>query len=170
MRWVLALPPGKGCANICAHAMENINLGAIFGTLCCLLGGPSKATAQPANQLTPVPIQSVTIEDSFWSPKRKVWQEVTIPDCFDKFESDRDGALNNFDRVRDGKAHVYSATIDQWSLLTAIARHLRDIYFEQSGTTLAVCALTDTVPARASLATLKQIIRDKERGAPTIRG
>jgi predicted transcriptional regulator len=74
------------------------------------------------------------------------------------------------DRVRDGKAHVYSATIDQWSLLTAIARHLRDIYFEESGTTLAVCALTDTIPARASLATLKQIIRDKERGAPTIRG
>ncbi len=44
----------------------------------------------------------MTIEDSFWSPKRKVWQEVTIPDCFAKFESDRGGALNNFDRVRDG--------------------------------------------------------------------
>ncbi len=62
-----------------------------------------KVSAQPANKLTPIPIQSVTIEDSFWSPKRKVWQEVTIPDCFKKFENDRGGALNNFDRVRDGK-------------------------------------------------------------------
>ena len=74
------------------------------------------------------------------------------------------------ERFRDGKAHVYRAKIDEWSLLTAIARHLRDIYFEQSGMTLAVCALTDTIPAHASLATLKQIIRDKERGALAIGG
>ena len=51
-----------------------------------------------------MPIQSVTVEDSFWSPKRKIWQEVTIPDCFAKFENDRGGAFNNFDRVRDGKS------------------------------------------------------------------
>jgi DUF1680 family protein len=84
--------------------VKNIYAGIIFGTLWCLPGGVNKATAQSANQLTPVPIQSVTIEDSFWSPKHKVWQEVTIPDCFDKFENDRGGALNNFDRVRDGKS------------------------------------------------------------------
>jgi DUF1680 family protein len=53
--------------------------------------------------LTPVPIQQVVVEDEFWSPKRKVWQEVTAPDCFTKFENDRGGAINNFDRVRDGK-------------------------------------------------------------------
>ena len=89
------------CSNICAHAMKNLFVA--FITLCCLPDALLNATAQPANQLTPVPIQSVTIEDSFWSPKRKVWQEITIPDCFDKFENDRGGALNNFDRVRDGK-------------------------------------------------------------------
>ena len=70
----------------------------IFGLLLTGL-----ARAQPFDRLTPVPIQAVTIEDSFWSPKRKVWQEVTIPDCFAKFENDRGGALNNFDRVRDGQ-------------------------------------------------------------------
>jgi Beta-L-arabinofuranosidase, GH127 len=59
---------------------------------------------QDFNQLKPVPIQSVTVEDSFWAPKRKAWQEVTIPDCFTKFENDRGGAFNNFDRVRDGKS------------------------------------------------------------------
>src|SRR5580658_7044012 len=77
--------------------------GIIFGTFCWVAGSPLNATAQSRNQLKPVAIQSVTIEDSFWSPKRKVWEEVTIPDCFDKFENDRGGALNNFDRVRDGK-------------------------------------------------------------------
>jgi len=68
------------------------------------LAGITDMSAQPSNQLTPVPIQAVTIQDSFWSPKRKVWQVVTIPDCFTKFENDRGGALNNFDRVRDGKS------------------------------------------------------------------
>ena len=37
------------------------------------------------HQLTPVPIQQVVIDDEFWSPKLKVWREVTIPDCFAKF-------------------------------------------------------------------------------------
>ena len=50
--------------------------------------------------LTPVPIQQVVIDDEFWSPKLKVWREVTIPDCFAKFE--KDGALTNFDKIRDG--------------------------------------------------------------------
>ncbi len=84
--------------------MNNICIGLIVGTLCCLPDGIVKTSAKESNQLTPVPIQSVTIDDSFWSPKRKVWQEVTIPDCFDKFDNDRGGAINNFDRVRDGKS------------------------------------------------------------------
>jgi DUF1680 family protein len=55
------------------------------------------------HRLQPVPGQHVTLDDVFWSPKLKVWQEVTIRDCFHKFENDRGGALNNFDKVRDGK-------------------------------------------------------------------
>jgi DUF1680 family protein len=55
------------------------------------------------HRLTPVPIQQVVIQDDFWSPKLKVWREVTIADCFTKFENDRGGAINNFDRVRDGQ-------------------------------------------------------------------
>jgi DUF1680 family protein len=75
----------------------------ILAALCCLPVTLTTTTAQPADQLTAVPIQSVTIQDSFWTPKRTVWQEVTIPDCFTKFENDRGGAFNNFDRVRDEK-------------------------------------------------------------------
>jgi DUF1680 family protein len=58
------------------------------------------------HRLTPVPIQQVAIEDEFWSPKLKVWREVTIPDCFAEFE--KDGALTNFDRVRDGLGGKHS--------------------------------------------------------------
>jgi DUF1680 family protein len=76
---------------------------SISVTLGSLSAGMAKAVVQKAQKLTPVPIQSVTLKDSFWSPKRTVWQAVTIPDCFTKFENDRGGAFNNFDRVRDGK-------------------------------------------------------------------
>jgi DUF1680 family protein len=48
------------------------------------------------------PSPHVVIDDGFWAPRFKVWREVTIPDCFAKFE--RDGAFTNFDKVRDGAA------------------------------------------------------------------
>jgi DUF1680 family protein len=63
---------------------------------------PAAEAAKP-QRLEPVPVSQVVIEDDFWSPKIKQWREVTIPDCLDKFEKDRGGAVNNFDLVRDGK-------------------------------------------------------------------
>ncbi len=50
-----------------------------------------------AHTLTPVPIQSVTINDGFWSPKLALWQATTINDTLSKFEGS--GAFDNFDRV-----------------------------------------------------------------------
>ncbi len=64
------------------------------------LGAPVRATAAPPLSLEPVPIQQVVVQDDFWSPKLKVWREVTIPDCLAKFEAD--GAVTNFDKIRDG--------------------------------------------------------------------
>src|SRR5215468_3727106 len=84
--------------------MKAVALCGIWGALASLPCVVGPTLAQEFNQLKPVPIQSVVIEDQSWSPKRKVWQEVTIPDCLSKFENDRGGALNNFDRVRDGKS------------------------------------------------------------------
>ncbi|HZR19879.1 MAG TPA: beta-L-arabinofuranosidase domain-containing protein [Verrucomicrobiae bacterium] len=84
--------------------MKVSSVAFILGVTSCLEAGIITTVAQAANQLRPVPIQAVKIKDSFWSPKRAVWQAVTIPDCFTKFENDRGGALNNFDRVRDGKS------------------------------------------------------------------
>ncbi len=57
--------------------------------------------SEPLHRLTTVPISQVTIDDPFWSPKLEVWQQVTLQDCFSKF--DRDGAFTNFDRVRLGE-------------------------------------------------------------------
>lgn len=64
---------------------------------------PAYGSEPVPHQLKPVPIQQVIVEDEFWSAKRRVWQETTIRDAFRKFENDRGGALNNFDKVRDGK-------------------------------------------------------------------
>jgi DUF1680 family protein len=58
------------------------------------------AREDKVRSLIPVPIQQVAINDDFWSPKFKVWREITIPDCLDKFE--KDGALANFDKIRAG--------------------------------------------------------------------
>ncbi|HTV42851.1 MAG TPA: beta-L-arabinofuranosidase domain-containing protein [Candidatus Sulfotelmatobacter sp.] len=59
-------------------------------------------TNEPIHRLTPVPIQQVTIDDPFWSPRLELWRQVTLQDCFEKF--DHDGAFTNFDRVRDGQS------------------------------------------------------------------
>src|ERR1035438_9795232 len=72
-------------------------LAAGFGA--CLFTAAAQTSRQ---QFKPVPLQQVTIQDEFWTPKRTVWQQVTIRDAFTKFENDRGGAINNFDRVRDG--------------------------------------------------------------------
>jgi hypothetical protein len=76
----------------------------VVNSVVVLIALASAALAQESapRRLTAVPIQQVVVEDDFWSPKRKVWEEVTIADCFSKFEADRGGAINNFDRVRDG--------------------------------------------------------------------
>ncbi|RYG73151.1 glycoside hydrolase family 127 protein [bacterium] len=56
----------------------------------------AKATVK-LHPLTPVPLQKVTVDDKFWTPKLVQWRKTTINDVFDKFE--RSGAFENFDRV-----------------------------------------------------------------------
>src|SRR5262245_35736895 len=71
-------------------------IGAIVGTSLVRAGDAPLAAA---------PISRVTIDDVFWSPRLKTWRLATIPDCLGKFE--RDGAFDNFDRLRDGKRGVH---------------------------------------------------------------
>src|SRR5580765_1581820 len=71
----------------------------LAGTLVVAFGADEPSERR---QLRAVPIQQVIVNDSFWAPKLDIWRSVTIRDAFTKFENDRGGALNNFDRVRDG--------------------------------------------------------------------
>ena len=68
--------------------------------LLILMATSTLADNPKPHQLAPVPIQQVVIQDEFWSPKLKTWRKVTLPDCLAKFE--KDGALINFDKIRDG--------------------------------------------------------------------
>ncbi|MBB3207098.1 DUF1680 family protein [Rhodopirellula rubra] len=64
--------------------------------------------ATPASAQTgalPVPLNRVSVDDAFWSPKRQVWQTVTIVDCLDKFE--RDGAFRNFRKIIEGRGGTH---------------------------------------------------------------
>src|SRR4051812_31744462 len=87
-------------------------------------GGPALAA---------VPIEDVRVDDPFWSPKRDVWRGVTIADCLDKFE--RDGAFDNFDRVRDGRGgrHAGPPWYDGlvYEIITGAADFLRERPDEQ---------------------------------------
>ena len=91
---VSSLLPGVSRGEIVQGAMSGVTTD---------IGGSEAVNASELHRLNPVPIEKVVIDDEFWSPKRRVWQEVTIRDCFAKFESDRGGAINNFDKVRAGQ-------------------------------------------------------------------
>jgi len=95
---------------------RRIFLQGISATGVTALAGSALASPQPLESdvpevdsmpdelhvLTPVPLENVVIDDEFWSPKREIWRSVTFWDCFQKFEEHMGGALNNFDKVRDG--------------------------------------------------------------------
>ena len=87
--------------------------------------------ASTPHRLNSIPISQVIVEDEFWSPKREVWQQVTIRDCFRKFESYQTGTLNNFDRVRAGERGSHAG--DPWwdGLIYEMIRGSADFMFSQ---------------------------------------
>jgi len=79
-------------------AVAGVALAGMEGEVAGITGSHKQIQTQAhRNVLTAVPIQDVTIEDSFWSPKIAVWRQTTIHDCLDKFTTT--GAFDNFDRV-----------------------------------------------------------------------
>jgi DUF1680 family protein len=69
----------------------------IRAVFCCAISSCCIASGASPDALTPVPIQRVTIDDGFWSPRLELWRTTTINDAFDKFE--QYGGFRNFDRV-----------------------------------------------------------------------
>jgi len=95
----------------------------------------SAAEAKP-HRLAPIPVHQVVIEDEFWSPKLRRWREMTIVDCFTKFENDRGGAINNFDLVRDGKVGKHAGPPWYDGLLYEMVRASADFLAAQRDTAL----------------------------------
>ncbi|HEY2585542.1 MAG TPA: beta-L-arabinofuranosidase domain-containing protein, partial [Tepidisphaeraceae bacterium] len=85
--------------------MMNRRMWLVMGGFAWAVAGLARMAraeaAPPRARLSEVPIQSVTIDDPFWSPKLAVWRRMTIVDCLDKF--DRDGAMANFDHIARGE-------------------------------------------------------------------
>ena len=77
---------------------KRLSLMLVVLSCCALAHAKAEGTA---NILQNVPLSQVSIDDPFWSPKMKVWREVTIPDSLTKFE--QDGTLDNFDHVAKGE-------------------------------------------------------------------
>ena len=105
---------GKHDEGIMTYSRRSFVKGvSVAGVASVAAVGAAQPTPAPVNangsqplelhHIEPVPSRQVKVTDSFWSPKLKIWQDVTIRDCFHKFENDRGGALNNFDKVRDGQ-------------------------------------------------------------------
>ena len=57
-----------------------------FKTQLLLAFLPAIAFAQPSKTIHPLTFQQVRIDDPFWSPKLKVWDNKTVYDVFDKLE------------------------------------------------------------------------------------
>ncbi|HEY3284086.1 MAG TPA: beta-L-arabinofuranosidase domain-containing protein, partial [Armatimonadota bacterium] len=99
---------------------------------------PSSApgAAPPPHRLTAVPIRQVTLDDPFWSPKLGLWREVTLSDCFTKFESDHGGAIGNFDLVRDHQAGRHAGTPWYDGLIYEMIRGAADFLVQQRSPSL----------------------------------
>ncbi|WP_165232853.1 glycoside hydrolase family 127 protein [Aquisphaera insulae] len=79
----------------------------LLSLACSLLLGRALADDTPTAKVSsvypaqlPPPLSRVTIDDPFWSPRLALWRRVTLPDVLNKLE--KDGALRNFEAVRDG--------------------------------------------------------------------
>ena len=111
-------------------------MNALLGTVILLLAfaAPAFAGDSKPPPLTPVPIQQVVLQDDFWSPKMRVWREVTIPDCLAKFE--KDGALSNFDKIRDGLGGDHGGPPWYDGLIYEMIRGCADFLAAQADTVL----------------------------------
>jgi DUF1680 family protein len=57
-------------------------------------------------KLWPIGLKNIKVTGGFWKERLDLTRQVTIPDVLDKLE--KDGAINNFKRVRDGKTGYHA--------------------------------------------------------------
>lgn len=61
---------------------------AISASSLVLFSLTARAEEPAGTVLQSLPGGQIVIQDEFWSPKLKLWRDVTIPDCFAKFDKD----------------------------------------------------------------------------------
>ena len=88
--------------------MRNINLLKCTIIALTLAGSPFAITQGQTGKLHSTSINNVKVNDSFWSPKFRTWNDVTINDVLKKFEGkhtndpEHHNAFCNFDKVAKG--------------------------------------------------------------------
>lgn len=83
----------------------------------------------------PPALGRVTIDDPFWSRRLDQWRRVTLPDVLNKLE--KDGALRNFEAVRDGKKVKHGGPPWEDGLLYETMRAASDFLAEAPDPALA---------------------------------
>ena len=84
--------------------MKSTNLLKSLAVIATLSGTPHSAVQGQTGKVQFANIENVKVNDAFWSPKFKTWNEVTINDVLNKFEGkhtnapEQHNAFCNFDK------------------------------------------------------------------------
>ena len=78
--------------------MKSTNLLKSLAVIATLSGTPHSAVQGQTGKVQFANIENVKVNDAFWSPKFKTWNEVTINDVLNKFEGKHTNAPEQHNR------------------------------------------------------------------------
>ena len=100
--------------------MKSTNLLKSLAVIETLSGTPHSAVQGQTGKVQFANIENVKVNDAFWSPKFKTWNEVTINDVLNKFEGkhtnapEQHNAFCNFDKVAKGERGTQGHFGEPW--------------------------------------------------------
>ena len=100
--------------------MKSTNLLKSLAVIATLSGTPHSAVQGQTGKVQFANIENVKVNDAFWSPKFKTWNEVTINDVLNKFEGkhtnapEQHNAFCNFDKVAKGERGTQGHFGEPW--------------------------------------------------------
>ena len=100
--------------------MKSTNLLKSLAVIATLSGTPHSAVQGQTGKVQFANIENVKVNDAFWSPKFKTWNEVTINDVLNKFEGkhtnapEQHNAFCNFDKVAKGERGTQGHVGEPW--------------------------------------------------------
>ena len=134
---------------------KKISAALFTAILLCINFLKAQSLENNIHIIHPVNLKDVVIEDSFWSPKFRVWSTKTVYDVFDKlegkYEPDRPDLINekekwgrtrnaflNFDLVAQGKKDINTHDGPPWydGLVYETIRGASDLLIQHPDATL----------------------------------